>query len=457
MTDQNELNRQDTTAPDDGAVVMEEVMPEEKVDFPPEEDLFDQEDPGQGGLPLPEKEPAERPSAYGVSKRTMAVLFLMAAVILSLIGLIIGILVGRQTAGAGTSNSVLSEASVWKLTKIRSIVDEYFLFDDKEIDFETGVIRGYMGALDDPYSVYYTPEEYVSMMESTSGTFSGIGVVVQQDPETGNVLVMRPYSNCPGAEAGIREGDVILEVDGQSATGVDLNIVVTWIKGEIGTSVHLKMLRPSTNEQYEVDVKRAKIEVETISSKMLDDHIGYIQMESFDEVTYQQFMNAFDALKKEGMKGLIVDIRFNGGGLLSSVTRILDRLLPEGIVTYTEDKNGKRKDYKSDAASVLDVPMVVLVNEYSASASEIFTGALKDYEAATIVGTTTFGKGIVQVILELGDGSAVKVTTSRYFTPKGVCIHGIGIEPDVYVEDDLDNEEDEQLDAAIEELKKKMQ
>ena len=438
MADLNELHNTETTAPDDGAVVSEEVMPSESVDFP--EEAIEAPEMQENDAPFPKRET--------ISKRTILVLSLMAAVILSLFALIIGILIGR-TGAVRSGSELLSEGTARKLSQMQEIISKYFLFESDDADYEAGVLHGYMNALEDPYSVYYTPEEYVGLMESTTGTFTGIGVVVQQEVETGYVRVVRPYHNCPGEQAGIREGDIILEVDGVSTTGVDLNIVVSWIKGEEGTSVHLTILRPSTGEQFEADVKRAKIEVETISSKMLDNDIGYIQMESFDEVTYQQFMSAFNGLKQAGMKGLIVDIRNNGGGLLSSVVDILDELLPKGIITYTEDKNGNRKNYESDADSVLDVPMAVLVNEYSASASEIFTGALKDYGAATIVGKTTFGKGIVQVILPLDDGSAVKITTSRYFTPNGVCIHEIGIDPDIAIEDDPETEEDDPLEAAI--------
>ena len=367
-----------------------------------------------------------------------------------LLGLMVGAFIGFMVTEKSFSK-LMNGVPVQKLVQLRNKLDKEFLFGTEDKDFGTGVLRGYMDALEDPYSVYYTPEEYASMMESTSGYFSGIGVVVTTD-DNGSAVVVRPYKGSPGEAAGLLPDDVIVGVDGEDITGMDLSLVVTKIKGEEGTSVHLRLYRPSEGEYYEVDVVRARIETQTISSQMLDGQIGYIEMTAFEEVTYTQFMNAFNELKDEGMKALIIDIRNNGGGLLSTVTMLLDQLLPSGIITYTEDKDGNRNSYYSDENCVLDIPAAVLVNGYSASASEIFTGALKDYGKAVIVGTQTFGKGIVQVIIPLDDGSAVKYTTSRYYTPNGVCIHGIGVEPDIVVEEDPDAEWDVQLDRALEEM-----
>ena len=246
--------------------------------------------------------------------------------------------------------------------------------------------------------------------------------------------------------------------DERSTTFYDVTMPKTGVLDFLkqGTKVNITVYRPSENSYIDFEITRQQIEVETISHKMLDNEIGYIEMDSFDEVTYGQYMAAFNELKSMGMKALIVDIRSNGGGLLSSVCNILDDMLPEGLITYTEDKNGKRDNYSSDANCVLDIPAVVLVNGNSASASEIFTGAMQDYGKAVIVGTQTFGKGIVQTIMGLSDGSAIKMTTSRYYTPKGVCIHGVGITPDIVVEDDSATEEDEQLDKAVEVLLEKI-
>ncbi len=359
---------------------------------------------------------------------------------------------GKSTQGLG---DIITDETAQKLIKIRQKISSYYLFD-QDVDTQTGLIKGYVDSYGDPYTVYYTDEEYQSLMESTSGVYCGIGVVVQQNASTGVITIVRPYVNAPGWEAGMRAEDILYKVAGEEVTGVDLNLVVTKIKGDEGTTVDVTVYRPSTNEYIDMTLTRRKVEIETIAYEMLDDGIGYIEMSSFDEVTYHQFMDAFNDLKDQNMKSLIVDIRDNGGGLLTSVCDILDALLPEGIITYTEDRDGKGDQYYSDKACMLDVPMVVLVNGNSASASEIFTGALQDYGKATIVGTQTFGKGIVQTIMALGDGSAVKVTVSRYFTPKGVCIHGVGITPDEVVENDLEKEGDEQLEAAKAILLKQM-
>lgn len=352
---------------------------------------------------------------------------------------------------------LISEELLSRLTEIQDIIDEYYLFDQEDVDRDTAIIKGYVDALGDPYTQYYTPEEYKDLLESTSGRYSGIGVVVQQNASTGVITVVRPYENCPGWEAGMQPEDIIYKVAGEEVTGIDINLVVSKIKGEEGTTVDVTVYRPSAGEYIDMTVERRQIEVETITHEMKEDQIGYIEMTSFEDVTYNQFMDAFYDLKDQGMKALIVDIRDNGGGLLSSVVDILDELLPKGTITYTEDRDGKGEKYTSDAHTVLDIPMVVLVNGNSASASEIFTGAIQDYGVGTIVGTQTFGKGIVQVILNLEGGGAMKITYSRYFTPNGVCIHGEGITPDVVVEPDYESEEDVQLNEALRILKEQIQ
>ena len=325
-----------------------------------------------------------------------------------------------------------------------------------EADTGSGMIKGYMNSFGDPYTVYYTAEEYNELMESMEGTFSGIGVLVQKDEATGYLRVVRPYTNAPAYAAGIREEDLIIKADGEDLADMDIDLAVTKIRGEEGTSVELEVYRSKTQETLQMTVVRQRIAVETVTHRMLDNGIGYISMDSFDGVTYKQYMEAFNDLKDQGMQALIVDIRGNGGGLLDSVTEILCDMLPEGVITYTETKDGKRDFIYSTEDCALDVPMAVLVNGYSASASEIFTGALQDYGAAVIVGTQTFGKGIVQSVISLPDGSGVKFTTSRYYTPNGVCIHGVGITPDIVVEPDPDSEEDVQLQAAIDAMLEKI-
>lgn len=363
----------------------------------------------------------------------------------------------KRSAGTNPgSNYVISDETLQKLGAIREELDELYLFEMDEADFDTAVIRAYVDALGDPYTVYYTPEEFNDLMEANSGVYYGIGVSVQQDPEDNKITVIRVFRNSPAKEAGVRAGDVVYAVEGTPVGNDSVNLVVSKIRGESGTSVKMTFYRPSENKYIDMDIVRRAVEVDSADGRMLEDGIGYIEILSFDEVTYSQFTEIYESLLEQGMKGVIFDLRGNGGGLLSTVVKMLDYLLPEGILTYTIDKNGNREEYKSDAYTNLSIPAVVLTDEYTASASEIFTAALHDYGVCTTVGTTTFGKGIVQVIMQLTDGSGLKVTISRYYTPNGVCIHGIGIEPDEEVEWPAEEENDVQLEKAEEVLKKQL-
>lgn len=374
---------------------------------------------------------------------------------------------GIAVSSEAETSSAVSEEVLEKLEELEALVDTYFLFETDEQALKEGIYKGYMSALDDPYSCYYNPEEYKALQESTSGKYSGIGVSVSQNIETGIITAVRPFPNCPGAEAGLRPGDIFVEVAGIEVTGMDLNTVVSYIKGEEGTTVHIKVYRESDEEYYEFDVERRQIEIPTVEHEMLKDQIGYIQITEFDSVTFKQFKEALTDLESQGMKGLIIDVRNNPGGLLNIVVNILDTILPKGSkIVYTEDKNGQGDTYYATTEETLKVPLTVLMNGNSASASEIFAGAIKDHEAGTLVGTTTFGKGIVQHIMSLDDGeSAIKITVSRYFTPSGVCIHEIGVDPDVEIDLDeelkteieIPHEDDNQLQKAIEVLKEKIQ
>lgn len=338
-----------------------------------------------------------------------------------------------------------------KINQLVSLADTYFLYDYDKEEMADDIYRAVLDSLDDPYTRYYTEEEYKSLTESTEGVYCGIGAVVTQNAETGEVVIVYPYEDSPAAEAGLLADDVVCQVDGEDVTGMDLDLVVDKIKGEEGTTVVLTVKRGE--DLLDLEIERRKIDVITVDSEMLEDNIGYIVISQFEGVTLEQFNEAFDELKEQGMQGLIIDIRSNPGGRLDTVTEILDRLLPEGLIVYTEDKNGKREEITSDAECDLDIPCAVLVNGNSASASEIFSGALQDYGLAEIIGTQTFGKGIVQSIIGLEDGSAVKITVQDYYTPNGSNIHGVGITPDRIVE--LDEEAyaegtDTQLDSAVE-------
>lgn len=337
-----------------------------------------------------------------------------------------------------------------KMEELNYYIDQYYLFDYEEEDIENGIYKGLMAGLGDVYTGYYTPEEYASFMESSNGSYSGIGAVLQQDYTTGIIEVVRAFAGSPAEEAGMQTDDILYKVEGEEVTGKDLSLVVTDLKGEEGTEVHISILRDG--ETIDLTLVRRNIEVPTVEYEMMDDGIGYIAITEFDDVTDDQFLTAMDDLEAQGMKKLIIDLRNNGGGLVDVTCTILDRLLPEGLIVYTEDKNGERQEEFSDAEHYFAGELAVLVNGNSASASEIFAGAIKDYGVGTLIGTQTFGKGIVQSLFPLSDGSAIKITVSRYYTPEGNNIHEVGITPDIILERDENSEEDNQLQKAIEVL-----
>ncbi|MDO5416168.1 MAG: S41 family peptidase [Lachnospiraceae bacterium] len=364
-----------------------------------------------------------------------------------------------------------------KARKIQSIVQQYFLFDENGQRVEDYIYKGLMAGLDDPYSVYYTKEEFKDLMEETSGEYCGIGALVSKDMKTGVVSIAKVFKGTPAEKAGLRNGDMFYEVDGMAVTAdMDLDILVKQhVKGEEGTTVHLKMYRPSTESYVEVDVVRQKIEVPTVEHEMKADKLGYVAVAQFDDVkvTGKQFQEAVEDLESQGMEGLLIDLRGNPGGVLDTAVMMIDYMLPDDLKEYadengktlvvsTADKNGEGKRYYCEDGHSVDIPVVILVDGNSASASEVFSGALKDYGRAKLVGTTTFGKGIVQTLLPLGDGSAVKLTTAHYYSPSGFDLHGVGLEPDVEVEfeppENVDadyvftDEDDNQMQKALEVL-----
>lgn len=321
-----------------------------------------------------------------------------------------------------------------KIEDIDSILEQTYYEGYDQNGMWEGAYEGYVAGIGDPYTTYFTKDQFNSFMEDTSGSYEGIGVVVSFDETGDNVLVVAPFAGSPGETAGVLPGDYILKVDETDIAGMTLEEVVKLIKGEKGTQVVLSIYREDTKEFKDLTITRDVINQETIAYEMLEDSIGYIQITGFQEVTYDQFMVAYNELEAQGQKGLIIDLRNNPGGLVNIVADISDELLPEGLIVYTEDKFGNREEIKSDAANKFDKPLVVLVNENSASASEILSGAVQDHEVGTIVGTTTFGKGLVQGTFPLEDGSALKVTVAKYFTPDGNYIHEKGIVPDVVIE-----------------------
>lgn len=366
---------------------------------------------------------------------------------------------GSENGTYSTEDNLDMEAIEGKLQLLNTEIENYYLEDVDYANLEEGIYKGMLSGLGDPYSEYYTGEEYKQIMESTSGAYCGIGATLSQNQEDGSCTVVNTFEGSPAAEGGLLEGDVIYKVEDVEVTGMDLSQVVSYIKGEEGTKVRLAIVRDG--RERDVTLERRKIEVSTVTYEMKENQIGYIALSEFDEVSTSQFKAALEDLESQGMKGLVVDLRNNPGGMLTVVVEILDMFLPEGTVVYTEDKYGQRQNYTASANVVTEVPMAVLVNGYSASASEIFAGAIKDYERGALVGTTTYGKGIVQRIMNLKDGSAIKLTVAGYFTPKGNNIHGKGVEPDVEIQlteentapDESGNARDPQLEKALELLR----
>lgn len=363
---------------------------------------------------------------------------------------------GKLASGnSAETESVANEKTTEKLGVLENTIKQYFWQDVDESTLEEGVYKGLLESLDDPYSVYYTHDELVQLQQQTEGIYYGIGAYISQDNEMGYVRVSKIIKNTPAEASGLQQDDYIYKVDGEDMQGKDSSYVVSKIKGEAGTKVTITVVREGATDPIDIEVERQKIESPTVEYQMLDNDMAYIQITEFDLVTTEQFEETYKQAQADGMKGLILDLRSNPGGNLSTVCDIARMILPKGLIVYTEDKYGKREEYTCDGANQIKVPLVVLTNGYSASASEILAGAVKDYGIGTLVGTTTYGKGIVQKVINLSDGSAVKLTVSNYFTPNGNNIHKIGIEPDVEVEFDAEqykNGVDNQLEKAKEVL-----
>lgn len=357
----------------------------------------------------------------------------------------------REHKESTASESVTDMAVTEKLGILEETIQEYFWQDVDEETLQNGLYRGILDSLDDPYSVYYTKEELIALQEQTQGIYYGIGAYISQDTETGYVQISKIIKNTPAEESDLMQGDYIYEINGESMYGKDSSYVVSKIKGEEGTYVTITVLRTGEAQPMDIEVERRQIESPTVEYEMYENGVAYIQITEFDLVTSGQFETALNQAKEAGMKGLIIDLRSNPGGNLSTVCEIARMLLPKGLIVYTEDKYGEREEYTCNGENEINVPLVVLTNGYSASASEILAGAIKDYGIGKLVGTTTFGKGIVQKVINLSDGSAIKITVSTYYTPNGNNIHQIGIAPDVEVEFDAEqykNGIDNQLETA---------
>lgn len=378
-------------------------------------------------------------------------------------GVLTGVLVVTLAAGGvkfvqqRQYNGVLSDSShVQKIEYLEKMIDQEYLGEVDNAEMAEGIYAGLVYGLGDVYSRYYTADEYAQETASTDGAYAGIGVSIQKN-KNGGVQIAECYEGGPGAEAGLQTGDVITAINDTDVTDMELSDVVSLIRENKDNTIVLTVFRENEEKSREISVDVTDVELPSVFGEMLDKKTGYIQITQFTGVTPQQYKDMFAELKDKGMERLVIDLRDNPGGLLTSVCDILREILPEGLIVYTEDKYGNREEETCDGKHQLDMPLAVLVNENSASASEIFAGAVQDHEVGTIVGTTTYGKGVVQELRQLSDGSAVKLTVSNYYTPNGNSINKVGIKPDVEVKlasellnkDEITHEEDNQLQKAL--------
>ena len=384
-------------------------------------------------------------------------------------GVAIGVAATLVVTGAGfvsyqkvlfpKGNALSDVKTVQKLNYLEELIDTEYLDEKDESSLREGLYAGLLAGLKDPYSTYYTAEQYKELNTSNEGSYVGIGAVLQKE-DGGGAKVVQLYEGGPGEQAGLKTGDVIKAVDGTDVTEKETSDIASMVRDSDKDFVTLTIQREDEEKTQNIKVEIRDVEIQTVSHEMLVGDTGYIRISEFSEVTSDQYKKAFADLKDQGMKKLVVDLRDNPGGLLTAVCGVLRQILPEGLIVYTEDKNGKREEETCDGKNELTMPLAVLVNGNSASASEIFAGAVKDYGIGTIVGTTTYGKGVVQTIQPLTDGSAVKITIAKYFTPKGNDINKKGITPDVEAElsgditdwAELTHEEDTQLQTALKEL-----
>jgi len=411
------------------------------------EEIIVPEQSGQSEIQIREKKKPGFGAGLGIG-------LCIGAIVLLITLLIVGL--NDRKEKAAISQTVLDEATRSKINLLEQSINQYYYdYKDDEItqeDLRTGIYNGMIDALDDPYSEYFTAEELEEQLNDTQGIYYGIGAYISLD-DTGYPCISGIIKNTPADESELREDDLIIKIEDESTFGWELEEVVSKIKGEEGTTVHLTIYRTDGDEYLEMDIVRARVESQTVSSEILEDNIGYIAITEFDAVTVNQFAEQYQELLNQNITGLIIDLRGNPGGLVNSVLEIGRQILPEGLIVYTEDKNGKRQEYGCDGKNEIQIPLVVLINGYSASASEILSGAIKDYGIGTLVGTTSYGKGIVQDTHFFSDGSAIKLTERAYFTPNGNYIQGTGIEPDVLIEFDVDKYYDEGIDNQLEKAK----
>lgn len=361
--------------------------------------------------------------------------------------------IGKQLVISSENNGEITS----ELSKYRALIDKYFLGEVDEEKLKEGAIKGYIEGLDDPYTEYISKEDMEDYLADATGNFVGIGIYMVQDTESDKIMVLSPIKGSPAEEAGILPGDLIVSVDGVTYTAEEMTVASNKIKGEVGTTVKIEILRGSETLNFEL--KRENIKVNPVEGKKLENDIGYIEFSSFDDGTAEEFKTKFEELQGQGIKSLIIDLRNNGGGIVDEALEIADYILDkDDVILYEVDKNNKEKVEKSKNDPIINMPIIILTNENTASSSEILAGALKDHEKAKIVGTKTYGKGVIQQLLTLPDGSGLKITSEEYLTPNKIKINEIGIEPDEKVElpDTVKNvltveeKDDTQLQKAIE-------
>ncbi|MBR0490981.1 MAG: S41 family peptidase [Clostridia bacterium] len=368
-------------------------------------------------------------------KITMIIIFtVFITFMLTTLGIFCIFLNGKQIGKyVLVTSSEKNESIENKLNKYKTIIDKYFLGEVDENKLEEGAIKGYIEGLNDPYTEYISKEEMKDYLEDTKGNFVGIGIYMAKNTDKNMIQVLGTINGTPAEEQGIQPGDLIKSVDGIEYTADDLNTISEKIKGEEGTIVKLEILRDT--EILNFEFTRKKIVVNQVKGSIVNDNIGYIPIFSFNEDTSKQFKEAFEKLQAQNIKGLIIDLRNNGGGIVSEALNIADYIADkDSVLLYEVDKNGKEEIKKAKQDPIINMPIVVLVNKNTASSSEILSGALKDLGKAKIVGTKTYGKGVIQEILTLPDGSGLKITTEEYQTPNRNKIHKIGVEPDIVVE-----------------------
>lgn len=357
-------------------------------------------------------------------------------------------------------NTTSLEGLEYTLSQFRSELEKKYIGEINDEELIEGAVKGYVDALGDPYTTYYTKKEMKTIMEETNGNFVGIGVYMTKDLEKNAILIIKPIENSPAEKAGILPGDLITKVDDVEYTGDKLEEASNKIRGEEGTKVKLEIYRNGETKTFELT--RIKVVVSHVTTKVLNNDIGYIAISDFEGECASEFETKYKQLEKQGIKKLIIDIRNNGGGIVDEALKIANMLVDkDSTLLITKDKSDKEEVTKATEKPIINIPTVVLVNEYSASASEILAGALKDNGKATLVGTKTYGKGIIQELHQLSDGSGLKITVSEYYTPNHNAIHKIGITPDVEVDlsedvkqqTTIQEKDDNQLQKAIEILK----